>query len=624
MGNMGTRMESPWPKDLRVRLADNLSCLAQTQPDVATCVDNTPIPTSVSLVTGRDGQPTCQLSCHEHRIDWLGGSSMPSVSAPQILAHIAATNANAILPGILTGQEPIVMLDKFPNSSAIFIVEPDPLFIKLAFHLYDYTEGIREGRLVVVTTDDWSHQLCAFFETHPGYELPTQMITVPQCRSQRFALIQQKIEHIGQSVFALQSENIKRIKGTLDAATPTNLEIPRLALIAADARPQVLEEMDAMLRAAHQLGWSAIACRADLPALRHPIERLRAVQQIEANIVISVGGWSHALGLLLPADLSTICWLTSSSIVPTLEADDLNRIDVMVAPTARIKRQLASWPIDADSICVSPPAVDTPDNGEALPSIIQRDESVDVVILADLPDDRPESFGITLSSQLSLWQAMRDVARVQAQATSDDASPQDLLIRAQKLSGVRLKEQAIRLQFTTWLTQQILPTRRAIVAVEALAQAGINFALYGWGWSELSGGRFQSKQESYAIATRKRAINNARVVLVLLAGDGEVQCLLEGLGQAKPVVCRGSASSFAKSYPGLENITQGIEFYRATDELVHAVRAAISSDSTGGTRKYKDAQIQVLSKHTWACRLQNVVQHVARRKRMPISAMADA
>jgi len=306
-----------------------------------------------------------------------------------------------------------------------------------------------------------------------------------------------------------------------------------------------------------------------------------------------------------------------------MEPADLDRADLLITPTTGLKQHVSSWPIDPDSLYVSLAAIAAPDAIEGVhpktPVISADDDFVDVVIAADLPDDRPESFGISLSSQLHLWQVMRDIAYAEAKLGHGAASPQDMLATALQRSGIGLKEQAIRQQFAAWLEHQILPARRAIAAVEALQQAGIKFALYGWGWSELSDGRFQSVQDSCLLAARQRAITNTRAVVVPLAHDIELQFLLESLSQAKPVICRGSASLFSQAYPGMENVSGFVDFYGGADELVSAVQSVICPNPQA-TRRYEDARSLVFREHTWKHRLQAVVQHLVKRKQAPIGA----
>ncbi len=610
-------MESPWPASLQDRFTENLSALKKTQPDVATLVENALATTSVALVTGRDGQQTFQLSNDKKIVEWLGASSMPSVSASEILSLVVATDVNAIIPGVVTGLEPLILLENFPECSAVFVIEPNPLLVKLVFHLYDYEPYFQTGRLIVVTGQDWVDQFCAFFETHPGYDLPTQMVSVPHCTGQQFALMQQHVERAGQTVFATQSQQLSRVKASLDAAKPVNLDTPRVVIIAADSRPAALEDMECLVRAAQQLGWTVASCRADVPSKRHPTHRLQCVQQINANIVISVGGWSQTLGQLLPAKVSTICWLTSSSALPTLETADISKIDFVVTPTARVKQYFESTPIDSDSLLISPPAINAIDEATSVMSSSGNDDSVDVVMVADLPDDRPESFGILLPSQLRLWQAMQDVATAHIKSGIKAASPDDMLADALKKSDIRLKERAISQQFATWLEQQILPARRAIATAEALQQAGIRMALYGWGWAELSDGHFQSVQDSCLQAVRRSAIARAKAIVVPLVHDVELQLMMESLRQAKPVICHGSELSFSEDYPELGRVSNFVDFYHDLDELVSVVQKTICLTSNA-SQKYADAKSYVLREHTWKLRLQSVVNNLVKHKQATV------
>ena len=128
----------------------NQAALRAFQPSVAAILDEVAIPEEVKPATGRDGSDTFLIPDETGRHVWFGGSSMPGISAAEIFAGFRGDGSNASLPGVLTGVEPLVVAGQMAAHTALFVVEQDPLQLKLAMHLRDYSDLFAGGRLVFV------------------------------------------------------------------------------------------------------------------------------------------------------------------------------------------------------------------------------------------------------------------------------------------------------------------------------------------------------------------------------------------------------------------------------------------------------------------------------------------
>ena len=178
----------------------NLAALAAFQPKVGEIIDAAEIPAGVTPATGRDGSNTLRIPAEDGGSIWFGRSSMPSVSAPEMFAGFVDDGRNVSLPGVLTGAEPLVVIDKMPPHTAVFVLEEHAWHVKLALHLYDYAGPIAAGRLIFVVGDDVEERMCEFSEANPGYDPPARLLTPPQRSAAETAELQRRLENAGAAV----------------------------------------------------------------------------------------------------------------------------------------------------------------------------------------------------------------------------------------------------------------------------------------------------------------------------------------------------------------------------------------------------------------------------------------
>ena len=111
------------PVDATPNYTNNLRVLQDVQPALADVIHRVPLPAQARVTTGRDGSQTIQLPDETGRMVWLGGSSMPTVSAAELMGGFAYAGGNLSLLGIHTGVEPLLILAKLPPHAALFVIE---------------------------------------------------------------------------------------------------------------------------------------------------------------------------------------------------------------------------------------------------------------------------------------------------------------------------------------------------------------------------------------------------------------------------------------------------------------------------------------------------------------------
>ncbi|MHC4610351.1 MAG: hypothetical protein ACYS7M_08390, partial [Planctomycetota bacterium] len=124
------------------RYHTNLTALAEQQPLLAQRVETMQIPATVVRATGRDGSETFRTRREDGSWQWLGRSSMPTMSAPAFVEGLQTQGRNLIIPTIATGREALLAEQRMPRHCAVFVYEQDVVALKLVLHLHDFSSLI--------------------------------------------------------------------------------------------------------------------------------------------------------------------------------------------------------------------------------------------------------------------------------------------------------------------------------------------------------------------------------------------------------------------------------------------------------------------------------------------------
>lgn len=581
----------------------NLKALRDFQPAIAPEVDRAPIPEGVEAATGRDGAPTFLIPDENGRATWFGASSMPSVSSAESFAGFVGDGRNVALPGILTGAEPLALATRIAPHCAIFVMEERPLHVKLAFHLYDYVELIATRRIVIVLLDDLPGRLQAVFEDDPGFDLPSELATVAQRSSREIAELQRRLQAAGETAFLIPARQVESAANALHRRVFGPIPpVPRVALLSVDARPAAIEHAERIARALTALHWPYEVCVPDRPDRCHWSARLRAIESIDADLVLLVNGMGMAAETLLPPELPVGCWYFPDAILPnaiTMEQPDgaVHFVSSTAQHNALIR---AGVPVGSVERC-NVGADDVTFFPEPIENKPAKQERPLAAVLADLLDDRPEASDVTQASHLRLWQTLKDLMADRA----DDYLPgmaDDLLEKAQAASGTALKDAKIREHFASLLRSRIAPAIVARSACHALTRSGYQVDVWGANWS----------MDAPAVATwhgpiptgaaLNRVFNAAGIVVLPSRSPAMEQMALDALAAGACVVSRQAEHGMDADSPGLASFVPYIHRYHANRELSEIATKLEATDATERAGR-EGARAMVLAEHTVSKRL---------------------
>ncbi len=551
----------------------NLTALEARQSDVARIVRATDIPAGVRPVTGRDGTSTAQVPGDHGGPIWFGQSSMPSISAPAAFADMSYHGGNAALPGVLTGLEPLTLLERLPQCAALFVLEDAPLNVAIAMHLYDYTESIGSGRLVFVFADDFGANLTAYIRRYPGYDLPTQLYHVPQRSSSELSDLRRRLELESREAVDHQRELIDELIEALRGRSYGLLsESPRVAVVSADAQPSALEHTRRITRALGALGWAHGVCAPDTPQQCHVLARLRAIVECDADLVIVVNHGTAPLVSALPPELPVVSWWfepIADNGAPTIEA---RPFDVVVVTRSALDPPSSGENQETNGALRCEPAGDGVLFCAGTNPVQPEDEStVDVLVPVDLPDDRAEACGVALASHVGLWNAVLRIVRERVDRP-EAPDPRAVLADAVKATGVPLGDSGVRAHFVELIGDRAIPAARARSLVDACRHVGLRVAVCGSNWHGLEGDDVAWRGLIPHGEALHRLIVETGVVALPSCDASCVQHALDALLVGTPVCLRARRDEFERCYPGLVGLPDDLALEATSRKL--ATRAA--------------------------------------------------
>lgn len=582
---------------------NNLRTLRVRQPDAAQTLDFTPLPPNINFTTGRDGSPTCLLPADGDRRRWFGGSSMPSVSAEAAFSTYQSDGRNVALPGILTGQAPLVLLKRLPQHTAIFVVEPTTSQLKIALHLRDYSVEIEKGRLVFLLGqgEEFVLGVRRFFEQHPGYEIPVHLLTVIQQSTSAVAGLQRQLEEAGQAAMDVHARRVEdQVRRLIQAVIPREIPAePRLAILSVDPNEETQQHVERTRRALLDLGWHHDICIPNAPQRCHVSQRLQTVLDINADFILLVNSNAGAMRSFLPPHCAIANWYTPNAHVQPNQEDALFEREAFFASSAQNVDALVRAGVPADRIHECPPAADHTVFRPATPGSHERSHNA-IDVLLDIPDDRPESWRVDLASHVALWNAIRHTVQQSADRYRIDVAD-TFLEDAQRISGTTLKDPKIRDHFLTLTKSCIAPAALARATIERIRRAGLSISIWGGHWSPTANRPASLGQDDYhgPIPTGdslRDVIRRARWILIPNLSPALVSTALDALVSGTRIACRHCDTPFDRLYPGLSDATRHFNFYETADQLLKTIL-----DDVGNTAA--QTQAEILEKHTIAQRL---------------------
>jgi hypothetical protein len=599
---------------------NNLAALAAFQPKVGEIIDTADIPVGVTPATGRDGSNTLRIPAEDGRLAWFGGSSMPSVSAPEMFAGFVNDGRNVSLPGVLTGAEPLVVINKMPPHTAVFVLEEHAWHVKLALHLYDYVEPIAAGRLIFVVGDDVEESMCGFFEANPGYDPPARLLTPPQRFAAEIAELQRRLENAGASVSRVCQQAVDACALRIGARSFDSFpKVPRVAVLSLDVRPSSIEQAKRVQRALAKLQWPHEVCVPDAPGRCHPASRLLALDRVSADLVLLINSPGGQMAPLLPSELPIVSWYLPGSDPRPAVGASLSANQMIFTCSRALAEHSGKKGAASQAIYYCEVAAD--DAGKrghstflaSTPGAIQAEGSrallgLDVAILMDLPDDRAEACDVTLASHLVFWKALRDIVAKNVDSYEGSRAG-ELVDQAQRVSGVMLEDPAIREHFIGLVRARIAPACMGRAAAQVVRATRCRFAVWGLNWPSTLDGQ-KSRGGGIPVGKELNELFNATSIVVLPDSSATaMQMALDALAAGIRVVCRAPDQPFEQVHPGLRTLAPYLHLYRTTGELNDILnRLRVQPD--GGDDETSAARAIVLADHCVSHRLEAILDQV--------------
>jgi hypothetical protein len=585
------------------RLDANLSALGEDQPELARRIEQLEIPAWIEPATGRDGSDTFRIHHDDGTWHWFGRSSMPSVSAPALMAGFRSDGHNVILPTVATGRELLIAAERSPRHSAVFVFEADPLAIKLALCLYDLSELIRMRRVVLLCGDDVASALVEFLAAKPGFEFPQRMVSLPilppneqeRCR----LLIESAGPRVGQAQWAEATRIAKEI--TTGPASGVSSQ-PRIVLLSRDPRDELLELAGQLGSTLERMGWPLACCLPDRPDRCHSVARLESIQQHRPDVVLLLNCLKGPLGRLLPEDLPVCSWLLTPDSIEAALADGVKGNKAIFASQPAMIERLGKAGAPPESLRLLEQAVD-PTVFRPLEDSVKTDSSAgyDVAVLADGADLRPAAANITLASHVRLWEQVRVVAAGSIDQGRDDLASR-VLDRAGKECGVHLSDADVRSRFIEVIRRRLVPTLAVHTTVERLAEAGLRVALGGRHWETHNRVKHLVRGPIPDAAGRRLIYNGSRVVACPVFDDATVRMVLECLAAGGCPVYRSPEAPPSQLHPQLQDVLTAVPSASSLNVLVRR-SGELAADAAARESSMRAGRTLVLEKHTFEHRL---------------------
>lgn len=600
------RESTPAMLDAATRRARaNLDALDTRQSDLAAVLRPLSLPASATLTTGRDGALTWRVE-QSAGGRWFGGSSMPTISAPIIVSGYVPDGGSLWLPGMLTGLEPLVLLDRMPRSAALFVVEQDVVQVLLAFHLYDYAPAFTAGRLVILIDGALAEGLEIFVTRHPGYTVPRRFLPVSNVDIRRLDEIQQAIELASARAVQAQSRLAEAARGSLAKRPPWgDRTAVRTALVSRDARPWALDFAARAARAIAARGDVALQLVPDAPDKCHAAALLQAVDRDKAGLALAINGATAELQRLLPPTIPLAEWYFPGAVYPERIADAPVGGPLVFASTASVRRELVGRGVPNSAI------VDLPLGGDhvmfrtvRLSPAERAAWSCDVLLARIPPSLEVESTGLTLPSHIELWNACITSARGEPRAV-ERADAEAILRRAETRLGMQLVETAVRTEWVEMIRTRLLPAVHAELVVSRLAAEGLIVAAI-----DTHGGGMRHPMDCRPLDVRSpddcnMAINAARVVLILDQDLVAVQAALDTLMVGTPVVMHG-LERVSTEHPHLADAFRSVNAVESIADVVASCRRLARTGSSGASAIAGD----IRREHSIAERIDRLVRTV--------------
>ena len=581
----------------------NVEALSVRQPDLARRLEEVEPPPAARIVCGRDGEPVVQLAAGETRVCWLGGSSMPSVSAPAVLAGFADQGSNVAVVSIGTGHEARLLARRIPAHCAVFVCEADIVNIALALAVVDLSDAIRPGRIILID-GEVEESLAAFLVEHPGFVFPTQLYPLPGLSEAELGEPRAAIERAGRRVHADRQQRTAEVAAEVARLLPASgAERPCVVVLSVDAIGGAVQHAAHIGRTLATLGWKAASCVPEAPEKCHALARLAAVRDSSPDLVLFLNCTPGPLRSTWPSAVPYACWFLESAALPAIALEGLSPCRRLLAASDEVRVQLLAWGANTESVTVLETGVDDTVFRPLDPADVDQTEGYELAVLCDGQDTSVEASNIGLESHARLWKQMTRLLTT-AGERDDGFNVETLFREAERQTSTRLKDQELRRQFIALVAGRLTKTISARTAVERLLSAarGPAVALWGTNWRTHAEVRSIHRGPIPAAEGRNVIYNTAQVVVLPFADADAFRHVAEALAAGCCPLIRRPDRTALKNYPQTGEILAAVPSFAGVTQLADQVEQ-LTDDPGKRNAMVTSLRERLLAGHTLRDRL---------------------
>jgi len=585
----------------------NLAVLAARQPELADLIDAAVMPDGAQRATGRDGAPTATYLEGTRRV-WLGATSTPRMTAEAQLGASKIRPGNVCVPGILSGIEALLVLERIAPRFAVFVIERRLELIKLAFHVHAYAPALDTGRLVFLREGALVNDLCQLLARFPGYEYPRHIWTALQKPSTEIESLQQALE---QSAGDIERYHAEVVAGLADSvASVVASEQPpagRIAVLAMDDSVMSHDVAVGVVQAAAGDNLNASLLVPDRPDRCHVAAGLQFVRDTKPELIIAIGGETAGLRAVVPESLPVVTWYLPMAAAQSF-CPALGPVDHVLAGSPGVLNRLLGTGIPADRISLCPPGARMAIRGR-VPTKRSTGDRLRVALFADLPDDRADACGISLGSHAQLWEALRSSARSAAEHERT-VDLRQLLAHAQTQLEIRLSDDGMVDDLCACADEHILPVAMCAAVVDALPANACEIDLYGGRISQFTGEGACACGPIPSGDALDRVLSEVDCLVLPVADERAWQWCVDAMAAGVSVWCHSDDGfETAAAHSGFEFLL-GVHWFHHVRELKKRWREfgvkSVSDDSAAEVRRSVHEGHTLADRLRWIRRLDGV------------------
>ncbi len=460
----------------------NLDALRTVDADLADCLAALKIPAGATFATGRDGAPTYKLRTPDGE-QWLGHTSMPTVSGPALLRNFDPGDGNVVLVGTGQGVEARLLCERLRANQAVFVLAEDPATLALVLRVHDLAGPLRRGRLILIVGEDLGRSLVRFLIDRPGYLPPERMLGWPWLApsgtdAARF-LVQRSATEVTHQRAAALSSVIEDLGERYDDPAPLP-DRPRCLVVCPHVEQAICGFADDVLAGLGELEWPTASWLGSTPRARHPLALAHLIAEFGPDMVILIDAVRGQLTQVLPAKMPLASWITPWARLGPTAIEGIGPTDRVFALTPGVRNRLIDAGLSRSRAVWLGPAVTRAPEGEI---VCDHPPEYDVVAIADASPLDPSAQGLTLESHLAVWTAARKQIEEQADRYTDD-QVERVLEQAESRTGAALGDPELRQEFCDRINAALAQTLVRRAAFEAVLRAGVKLCIWGRGWEK--------------------------------------------------------------------------------------------------------------------------------------------